>query len=259
MNIFDNLITSLPMFENEGEAGGSNAGQEGDRFKGSEGGGIPEGMEDKFIKDGKVNIEALNGSYVELQKKLSSKSDDLKEEWKTEQLANRPKDKDVYTIPKIEHVDAEEMANHPFMAFWRDHSFNMGLDQTGFENGVNEYINTVVPNYTEEDQKKDLGENHKTRIEVATNWMEKNLPEATQFQAVASLVTTGDGIKAIETLMGIHVSDTNGEGDKDLNKGLTADKLKEMQADPRYYDPNRRESAFVKQVDEGYQQLYAKK
>lgn len=38
--------------------------------------------------------------------------------------------------------------------------------------------------------------------------------------------------------------------------GLTLDRLREMIRDPRYFDPSRRDPAFVRQVDEGFKHLY---
>lgn len=46
---------------------------------------------------------------------------------------------------------------------------------------------------------------------------------------------------------------------KDVNagrSGVTLEQLHEMQRDPRYHDPSRRDPAFVKRIEEGFQLLY---
>src|SRR5262245_18175215 len=60
---------------------------------------------DKFMKDGKPDLEAFTKSYNELEGAVRKKSEDFKKEWEAERLKARPESADKYELPKPDGID----------------------------------------------------------------------------------------------------------------------------------------------------------
>lgn len=232
--------------------------QENDRFTPSPD-GIPEGLPEKFLKDGKPDYSALITSYTELEKWKGGKTDELKSEWEKERLAARPESIDGYTIPDIDIINKEEMAADPLFQWWKKESFDKGFSQEQFEAGIKQYVEANAPQPIDyEAEVKKLGDNGNARVKVVANWMEKFKENPSYYAKLDEIAGTAEGIELLEVMMtnnGVPLADPSIPS----VPTITLADLKTMQADPRYYDSTRRDPAFVQKVDEGFEKLYAKK
>jgi hypothetical protein len=111
------------------------------------------------------------------------------------------------------------------------------------------------PNLEEEASK--LGDNASTRIQSASVFANKFFPEEA-LPAIERMCETHEGILALEAIMDA-VKDGDGfSASSGSSSGLTEDSLKQMMQDERYWNPVRRDNAFIKQVDEGFAKLYGR-
>lgn len=241
-----------------GNAGGTGGGepqrygQESTRFRSSEqsGGEIPEGLPDRFLKDGKPDWSNLTKSYVELDRAFKSKTEDLKEQLKAEMFKDRPEKADDYKIP--EGLDGEA----PLLGWWRDQAHTMGLSQKQFDEGIARFVEHVGAEMDPAKEIAKLGENGQARVDAVDAWVNATFTEPDELKAVLLMGSTAAGVKVLEKLM-------NGgktlvmDDDPVPNAALTADELRKMQGDPRYWDSNKRDPAFVKKIEEGWQKLAA--
>ena len=87
-------------------------------------------------------------------------------------------------------------------------------------------------------------------------WAKANLTEDT-YAALEHFAVTAEGIEALEEIMsksGEPVFSPPGDGgrvDED-----TLFELQAKQADPRYWDVNKRDPRFVREVDQGFERLF---
>tara|TARA_R110000823_G_scaffold99584_1_gene214940 strand:+ start:14720 stop:15547 length:828 start_codon:yes stop_codon:yes gene_type:complete len=237
---------------------------------GAEIGGKPTYLDDKFWNPDtkEADLEGLSNSYAELGSKIRSKSEDMKagfmEELESEKVARRPETQEGYEVRVPESIsesmpegmDFEFSDTDPMLTFWKEFSFEQGYDQSTFESGVAAYINSSfsnMPDFGEEIEK--LGDNGRDRAQHVNLWAEKNLsPES--YKSLESFAVTADGVIALEEVMRM-----SGEpqfspgGPAGVGSNVTLDELRKMQADPRYWDPNKIEADFVRKVDQGYEKL----
>jgi hypothetical protein len=150
------------------------------------------------------------------------------------------------------------------VAAWRGIAHQAGLGEKEFQAGIEAYVKAAqanVPDY--EAELKSLGDNANARIGAIKVWAEKNF-STEEFAALKGIATSAIGIKTLEKIQKMTFGE-NRDTDEDGGSGgggdekLTPEKLKAMQGDPRYWDPSRRDAAFVKQVDDGFKELYDKK
>lgn len=234
-------------------AGSNASANEADRFKAQA--QRPDFIPEKFWKDGAPDVENLAKSYAELTSWKNTKTEELLKQLDSERLKARPEAVDAYKLPEIEGVDPDELSETPLLGFWRETAFNMGLNQEQFEAGVQKYMESVSASGPDlEAEAKALGENAEARIQAVTQWATSNFSEPAEFEAIQRLGSTAAGIKVLERLMG---QSTQGDTGSGMTKALTIDELKSMQMDARYWNPVHRDPAFVKQVDDGFQKLYA--
>lgn len=234
-------------------AGNNASANEADRFKSQA--QRPDFIPEKFWKDGAPDVENLAKSYAELTSWKNTKTEELLKQLDAERLKARPEAMDAYKLPEIEGVDPAELDDTPLLGFWRETAFNMGLNQEQFENGIKQYMDSVAASGPDlEAEQKALGENAEQRIAAVTQWATTTFSEPEEFEAIQRLGQTAAGIKVLERLMGQSMQGDSGTG---ATKSLTIEELKAMQLDARYWNPVHRDPAFVKQVDEGFQKLYA--
>lgn len=244
----------------ENSSGNVRWGNESKRFEQSSetnesSGEVPEGLPERFLKDGKPDYANLTKSYVELDKAFKTKTDELREQVKSEMFKDRPEDPSKYELPDIGEnapIDAES----PLVEWWREQSHNMGLNNEGFQEGITKFIERVNALHDPEAEKAKLGENADERINAVSAWASKNFTDEGEVRAINMLLSTADGIKLAEKLAGMAGELQGDNTGDDTRDELTVEKLREMQNDPRYHDPRHRDPAFVKQVDDGYAKLY---
>ena len=206
----------------------------------------PEWLPEKFNTP-----EDLVNSYSSLESKLGKGQDELREtimgEIEAEAFANRPEAAGDYELPE----GADELASDPNVEWWANFAWENGFSQDEF----NEGLQRLMPEQSNLDAEVEkLGDNANARIEAVSLWAQKNIPEEFSNE-VMRIGETADGVRMLEHLMG-QLEGSSLNGDATSPTVLSLDELNTMMRDPRYYDSARRDPAYVKQVDEGFQKLY---
>ena len=238
--------------------------------EGEEGHARPEHIPEQFFnaKTGETDIEGLGKSYAEMGTKIREKSDTARKgilkEMEADKIANRPETANDYEV-RVPDDMVETLGDgltfefndsDPMLTFWKDFSHENGFNQETFDAGVSAYIKakfSELPSFENEIGK--LGDNGRDRAQHVNLWAKKTFSEET-YKALEDFAVTADGVMAIEEMMR-----NSGEpafspgGPAGIGGKITLNELREMQADPRYWDPNKREDSWVKKVDKGYEQL----
>jgi hypothetical protein len=211
---------------------------------------------DKYVKDGKPDLAAFVAGHNELVTKFTAKTEDLRKEIEAGLFKERPESPDKYEVPEIDGLDKEELAASPLLAWWRGQAHAGGLSQAKFDEGIKQYAEAMAPvEVSEDDLKGGLGDNYKTRIAAVDTWAQKTAKSEGEMAAFKRAAQDPDGIKLMERLAGL-AGDMSGDLPPSKPETLTADKLRAMQQDPKYWNPAQRDPDFVRQVEEGYKKLY---
>lgn len=215
----------------------------------------PEGFPEKFLKDGQPDYNALLESYTQLESQRRSFREEAEKELREEREKAAP---EAYEPPKIDAWDAEEMKSDPTYQWWENQAKEMGLSQEQFEGAIKQYAEANASKYDQEKEMEALGDNAQARINAVGNWMARFKDNPGVYAQLDSLAYTAQGIEALEYLMGQQgVSAPDGKAAP--SGKITVEELRAMQADPRYWNSSLRDEAFVKKVNEGYEQLYGDK
>jgi len=201
--------------------------------------------------------EDLGKAYNELSSKLGAKEEDLKASWQEEMqreaYADRPATKGDYLLP--ESIDPETAVDSPLLDWWSEHSFESGLGQEEFQKGIElfaEAMNAGQPDLEAETQL--LGDSATDRIEAASLFANQFFPEES-LDAIERMCETAGGIVALEHIME-KMKGPSFAGDSAMSSQITEDSLRSMQNDERYWNPQKRDNAYVSQVDQAYRKLY---
>ena len=211
----------------------------------------PDWLNEKFATG-----EDLQKSYDELASKLGKSKEDVKsevlQELETEAYANRPASAGDYQIPEI--LDEAEAATNPLLKWWADYSWDNGLSQEEFNEGIAKWAEHTGSNQPDLEQvKKDLGDNANARVEATQLFVNKFFPEDLR-DAVAELGTSAEGIKALELIQrSMQQAQPNNQATAPAKQ--TIEDLMAKMRDPRYYDPARRDKAYVQEVTNGFKAL----
>jgi len=210
----------------------------------------PEGLPEKFN-----SWEDMAKSYSELESWKGKKEEDIKsgllQELETEAYANRPASAGDYQIPEI--LDDAEAATNPLLKWWADYSWNNGLSQEEFDEGITKWAeHNAQPNL--DDIKKSLGDNANARVESAQLFMQKFFPAEMQ-DAVAQLGTSKEGIMALE-LIQQKMQGTSPQQQISQPSQLTQGDIEAAMRDPRYWDNKQRDMNYVREVEEKFKKLY---
>lgn len=229
-------------------------GQESARFRSSEqsGGEIPEGLPERFLKDGKPDWTNLTKSYLEIDRAFKTKTEDLKEQLKADMFKDRPAEPKDYKTP--EGLDGEA----PILGWWREQAHSMGLSQKQYDEGIAKFVEYVGGSIDPKDEIAKLGDNGQARVDAVDAWVSSTFTDPDELKTVLLLGSTATGVKVLEKLMGNAKLPTM-DDDTVVKDELTAEKLRQMQGDPRYYDPARRDPNFVKQIEDGWAALARKR
>jgi hypothetical protein len=225
----------------------------------------PEFIQDKFwdTERNEVNLENLASSYNSLEKKLGSRTEDLskqiREDLEMEKLKSAPEEYKV-NLPELpENVDVSVSDDMEIVQWWKETAKKNGLSQDQFDQGVEMFVNNAMatlPDMNAEMQK--LGDNAKERVEAAELWSKKNLsPES--YQTFSNVASTAEGVKVIEEIMKMTKDSPMPTTPTQVSVAPNLQDLKSMINDPRYYDSNRRDPAYVKRVEELFEKAYQNK
>jgi hypothetical protein len=212
----------------------------------------PEWLPEKF-----ESPEAMAKSYGELESWKGKREDDLRNEiisqMEQEAYSSRPATAGDYAMPEI--VDEEMAVDNSLFQWWTNHAYENGYSQEEFEDGIqqfNDALEAMQPDL--EAETKALGDNADARIEAVSLWSQKFFP-AEYEDVILGIGTSAKGIEMMEFLMQ-NVKDASVSGDAGVSARTTEDDLRTKMQDPRYWNPVKRDIAFVKEVDEGFSQLY---
>jgi len=225
----------------------------------------PEYVQDKFwdADRNEVNLENLASSYNSLEKKLGSRTEDLskqiRQDIELERLSKAPEEYKV-NLPELpENVDVSVSDDMEIVQWWKETAKSNGLSQEQFDQGVNMFINNAIatlPDINVEMEK--LGDTAKERIEAAELWSKKNLsPDA--YNTFSSVASTAEGVKAIEEIMKLTKDSPIPTTPTQVSVTPDIQDLKSMLNDPRYYDSNQRDPAYVKRVEQLFEKAYQNK
>ena len=225
----------------------------------------PEYVQDKFwdADRNEVNLENLASSYNSLEKKLGSRTEDLskqiRQDIELERLSKAPEEYKV-NLPELpENVDVSVSDDMEIVQWWKETAKSNGLSQEQFDQGVNMFINNAMatlPDINVEMEK--LGDSAKERIETAELWSKKNLsPDA--YNTFSSVASTAEGVKAIEEIMKLTKDSPIPTTPTQVSVTPDIQDLKSMLNDPRYYDSNQRDPAYVKRVEQLFEKAYQNK
>ncbi len=212
----------------------------------------PEWLPEKF-----KTPEDLAKAYKELESKLGAKDEDIRnsiiEEIQKEAFADRPDSAGDYQMP--ESIDPDSAVDNELLQWWAEHSFENGFSQEEFEKGIEMYAQAIIGSEPDlEAEAAKLGDNANARIEAASAFANKFFPEEA-LPAIERMCESHEGIIALEAIQEA-MKDGNFSNTGDSASAMDEAQLRQMMNDPRYYDPARRDSHFVKQVEDGYKQLY---
>ena len=212
----------------------------------------PEWLPEKF-----KSPEDLASSYTALEQKLGAGQDELRnqiiQEFEQAAYENRPESVGDYTIPDM--IDESLANDNPLFKWWAEHSFENAYSQEEFEAGISKYAEFIQAQQPDlEAERAALGENADARIEAVDLWANKFFPDELS-DAVLEIGSTSKGIQALEFIMS-KLGDTAMSGDTSAVSQMSDDSLRSMMQDERYWNPAKRDAAYVKKVQEGFSQLY---
>lgn len=200
--------------------------------------------------------EDLAKAYKELESKLGTKEEDLRnkfmEEIQAEAFKDRPEKVGDYELPDN---FSQEATNDEFFQWWANHSFENGYGQAEFAKGLEMFekaVSQTAPDFDAEMKK--LGDNANARVEAAALFARQFFPEE-QMPAVERLTETAEGLMALELVMSKLKSPSVNSTSNSIGQ-VTLDELTSMMKDERYWNQARRDPNFVKQVNEGFQRLH---
>ena len=222
----------------------------------------PDYVQDKFwnVNSKQVNIENLASSYNTLEKKLGTRTEDLSKQIRgdleKERLSKVPESYKL-NVPEIpQNINLKVDKEMELVKWWDNTAKSVGLSQEQYDTGVKAFVDNALsqlPNQDLETQK--LGDNGKDRVQAAEMWSKKHLsPEG--YNNFAKLASTAEGVKVIEELMKLNKDSSMPVQNTQMDISASADDLKSMLNDPRYYDSGKRDPAYVKRVTELYEKAY---
>lgn len=212
----------------------------------------PEWLPEKFNTP-----EDLANSYASLESKLGASQEEIRNsiisEIEEQAVANRPASVGDYEVP--ESLDPTLLNDNELFGWWANHAYENGYSQEEFSDGINKYIefmDSMQPDLDYEHQL--LGENADARIEAVDLWSSKFFPEEYQ-DAILEIGSTAKGIEALEFIMA-NMSQSSVSGTNEPISQTNEGDLRSMMMDDRYWNPAKRDPAFVKKVQDGFSKLY---
>ncbi len=212
----------------------------------------PEWLPEKFNTP-----EDLASSYSQLESKLGTSQDEMRDqliaEFEQTALEGRPDTAGDYLVP--EGLDENLVNDNELFQWWANHAFENAYSQEEFEQGINMYAQALNANQPDlEAEKAALGENSDARIEAVDLWSQKFFPEEYQ-DAIMGLGASAKGIEALEFLMS-QMSASSMAGNTGAIQPINERDLQSMMKDERYWNPAKRDNAYVQKVQEGFSKLY---
>ena len=197
-------------------------------------------------------------AYSELEGKLGKGEEELRtklmSEMETEAFAERPATVGEYILPEV--LDETEAVDNELLDWWSNYSWNNGLSQDEFAEGIAKYADAVAGKQPDLDAvRKDLGDNANMRVEAVQLWMNKFFPDQGMQEAVAELGSSSAGIKALEHI----IEQTKGSNiatPSVITGQVTQADIETKMKDPRYWQQGKRDTAFIQEVNSDFKRLH---
>lgn len=198
----------------------------------------------------------LGKAYKALESKLGEKEEDMRgrlmEEIQSQASEGVPEKAGDYELPDF--IDESEAVDNELLQQWSEHCHENGYTHDEFQKGIEMYMNGMGPQPDLEAEAVRLGENSSARIEAANLFANKFFPEET-LPAIERMCESAEGIMALEAIMQ-HMQEPSVSDQANISSNFNEVELQDMMKDERYWNPSRRDSNWVKKVDEGYKKLY---
>lgn len=275
-----------------GTGGGAGAGAGGGAGGGDAPAARPEFVPEKFWdgSKGEVRLQDAFKSYSEMERLVGKRATELDaDDFKAlvaarveqdkpnivkaalvEKLGEAPEKADGYKLELPEDLakdlpeearDISGLADDPLVGWWREFAHSLGAGQDFFARGIAGYMKAVSDFRAQahEAEMKALGETAGARTEAARLYLSKHLSQE-QYEALAPALSTAGAFQAIEALIdkaksGAAALPGTGSGNQVPSGVKSAAELKKMMDDPRYYDPRKRDEAYVAEIDAGWKKL----
>ena len=212
----------------------------------------PEWLPEKF-----ESPEAMAKSYGELESWKGKREEDLRNEliaeMEKEAYSSRPESAGHYEIPDI--VDEELANDNALFQWWANHAFENGYSQEEFVHGIEQFNTAMEAMQPDLDaEMTHLGDNAEARIEAVSLWSQKFFP-AEYEDVILGIGQSAKGIEMMEFLMS-KMKDAPVSSDAQPSLRANEDELRAKMQDPRYWNPVHRDAGYVREVEEGFNQLY---
>jgi len=222
----------------------------------------PEYISEKFWDNdrGEVNVESLSTSYNALEKKLGQRTDELSKQIRTdveqERNAKIPEKYEIKlpdNIPEDIQIDVSE--DQPLLKWWGDKAKSMGLSQEEYNEGINTFVQNEIAGLPDIEQEKlNLGDNAKQRIESTDLWAKKHLSEE-GYNTIAKIASTANGVKALEEIMSLNKNPVMPQTPTAVEAKPTIDDLRSMMKDPKYWKDGEKDPTYINRVAKLFEQI----
>lgn len=216
-------------------------------------------------------LEDLGKSYAELERRHHMRTDDLRKTVESEVRDGLYKDrpatpKDYKLEPSKgflpDGMKFEANPDDPFLKAITEIGHQRGMSQDDFSHLVDGYLESLSSQFPDPvAELRALGPKAASRVENAKMWAEANIPPK-QLKALGAVTMTAAGIELVEWVRDQigepRLGDLSVSGLSSGTAALTAETLTQMQADDRYWNPQKRDPAFVKRVADGWKRLSTK-
>jgi hypothetical protein len=211
----------------------------------------PENVPDKFWdeQNQQVNQDALIKAYNDLESEYS----------KVKQSQQPPEEYEVHTPEKFK--DQVDLSDDPMIGQAMEKAKELGWTQEQFDQGIEMFMEVMNDQY-EADMAREvenLGGEEKVKEMVVPiqRWAKQNL-SAEAYQTLLDRTTDAKSLQLFDEIRKVASVQANppDEGTKKGTEPLTENQLHNLMKKPEYYDPHRRDPEVVKQVEEGFKQLY---
>ncbi len=163
--------------------------------------------------------------------------------------------------------DLTQYEGDPLVGWFRGFAHEVGLGPQQFNKAFSGYLGVLAETQrqTVESEQSRLGPKAQERLEAVKNFLEAPTTGLDKRMALAleNSLSNADAFAAVELLIArsggpSHIK-SFGDGGDFGHAGpplATEEQIRQAQKDPRYWDPARRDPAFVRSIESAWQRLY---
>jgi len=160
--------------------------------------------------------------------------------------------------------DTAQLEGDPLVGWFRGFAHELGLGPQHFNKAMEGYLTTVAAAQQAgiASEQSKLGPNGQKRLETLSNYLDANL-EKRQAMALRGAMSSAESFAAVESLvkkLGDPSAIRGFGGGADMGNvgpGLSTEaEVRQAQRDPRYWDPMRRDPAYVRAIETAWSRLF---